>query len=243
MPDTMQRDKFRNTGILLFLSDNESYCVSSDRYFNDSLKIDGYEKLMNSNGSDMAMSKAMMPLGMRSTSSNYLIKKDRNKKLITYFTNISLEEMYYNEQIDAKKWQLVDSTIMIQGFECKLAKLKYLGRNYTAYYAPSIPVQDGPLKFCGLPGLIIKINDDLNEVKITLTSFRKNSAEAKFFQATNPIYADRKKMFDLVIQDYLNPFKTDEQLFNIRFSEETKIEMLRKRQEAMKTVNNRLEKE
>jgi len=151
--------------------------------------------------------------------------------------------MYYEEQMSIGKWKLFDSSVTIQGFQCKVARKRYHGRNYTAYYAPSIPLQDGPLKFCGLPGLIVLVNDDLNEVKISLTSFRKNLSEVRFFQSTNPKPTDRKKMFDLVIQDYLNPFKTDEELFNIRFKEETKIEMLRKRQVSLKQVNNRLEKE
>jgi GLPGLI family protein len=243
MPDTTQRNTYRNTELLLYFNNQESYCISSDRYYNDSLIIESFEKIENASSSQMAMNMAMRPIGMRPTSSNYLIRKERAKKIITYFTNVSVQEMYYIEQMDAVKWQLMDSTVTIHGFECKLAKKRYFGRNYFAFYAPSIAVQDGPLKFCGLPGLIIQIKDDMNEVDIILTELKSFTGQVRFSQNSNPIKTERKKLYDLLIQAYIDPFKIDEKLFNIQMNEEFKVEFRRKRQEEMNKVNNRLEKE
>jgi GLPGLI family protein len=240
--DTMQRSKYRITTLLLFFNNDESYCISNERFYNDSLIIDGYEKIQG-NASQLAMNMARMPMAMKSTSHNYLIRKERAKKMITYFTNISVDEMYYQEPMDAVKWQLVDSAVTFQGFECKMAKKRYNGRNYTALYTLSIPAPDGPLKFSGLPGQIIQLKDDRDEVDISLTELKPFTEIVRFFQSANPIKTERKKLYDLLIQDYLDPFKTDEILLNVRVSENQKADLIRKRQEALKLVNNRLEKE
>jgi len=243
MPDTLQRDKYRITELLLFLNNDESYCLSADRYYNDSLIIDGYEKILKSNTTQSAMDMARIPMGLRSTGQNYLIRKERNIKTITYFNNIALDEMYYQEPMNAVKWELKDSSVNINGFECKAATKRYLGRNYIAFYAPSIPIQDGPLKFNGLPGLIVHIKDDKEEVDISLTSIKPFNGNARLFQSANPIKTERKKLYELLIQDFLDPNKAIEQMLNVRVRDSDKAELIRKRQEAMKLVNNRLEKE
>ncbi|PTT75578.1 GLPGLI family protein, partial [Chryseobacterium sp. HMWF001] len=43
---------------------------------------------------------------------------------------------------------------------CKKAEVTFKGRNWIAWYSPEIPFPYGPMKFSGLPGLIIKITDD-----------------------------------------------------------------------------------
>ncbi len=242
MRDTTKRNVYSNTVLLLFFNNEESYCISNDRFYNDSIKIEGYEKLLEGNSAEIATKITKSPLNMRSTSDNYLIRKDYGKKSITYFNYVVFEEMYYKEQMDDVKWKLVDSTATILGFECRMAKKKYLGRNYTAFYAPSIPVQDGPLKFGGLPGLIIQLKDDLNEVDIYLTDLKPSTEQVRFFQSSNPIKTERKKLYDLLIEAYLDPSRWTEHL-NVRVREEDKIALIRRRQEALKAVNNRLEKE
>ncbi len=243
MPDTLQRDKYRNTDLLLFINNDESYCLSADRYYNDSLIIDGHEKISNANSTESALNMARIPVGLRSTGQNYLIRKERNIKTITYSNNIALDEMYYQEPMNAVKWELKDSSIIINGLECKVASKRYLGRNYIAFYAPSIPIQDGPLKFNGLPGLIVQIKDDREEVDISLTSIKPFNGFARFYQSNNPIKTDRKKLYELLIEDFLDPNKAIEQMLNVRVRDSDKAELIRKRQEAMKLVNNRLEKE
>ncbi|MCY1635974.1 GLPGLI family protein, partial [Marinifilum sp. D737] len=42
---------------------------------------------------------------------------------------------------------------------CKMATCNFAGRNYQAWYTIEIPISDGPYKFKGLPGLIVRIAD------------------------------------------------------------------------------------
>lgn len=69
-------------------------------------------------------------------------------------------------------WQFIDADTMIASHNCNKAKLFFAGRNYTAWYTTEVAVPYGPYKFYGLPGLIMRIEDenglfvwDLNKVE------------------------------------------------------------------------------
>jgi GLPGLI family protein len=71
-------------------------------------------------------------------------------------------------------WKILsDKTDYIAGYACKKAAVAYRGRNYTVWYAPGIPVSDGPWKLYGLPGLILKAVDDTNEISFECTGIEK----------------------------------------------------------------------
>lgn len=67
-----------------------------------------------------------------------------------------LEERYYDEPLDEITWTVGDSTMTILGYECIQAVTDYHGRRWTAWFAPEIPLRDGPWKLCGLPGLVMR---------------------------------------------------------------------------------------
>ena len=52
-----------------------------------------------------------------------------------------------------------DTTTVI-GYLCQKATCYFRGRNYTAWFTTDIPISNGPWKFGGLPGLILKIYDN-----------------------------------------------------------------------------------
>jgi GLPGLI family protein len=62
-------------------------------------------------------------------------------------------------------WELSDDTAMILGQLCFAAKTRFRGRDYHAYYTPSIATQEGPWKFGGLPGLILHVRSADNYVE------------------------------------------------------------------------------
>ena len=70
-------------------------------------------------------------------------------------------------QVDEKtnfNWKLKevpDTTIL--GYSCQKATCTFGGRDYEAWYTLDIPISDGPYKFGGLPGLIVRIADVENE--------------------------------------------------------------------------------
>ena len=67
----------------------------------------------------------------------------------------------YDSQWITPEWQFIpDDTIRLSNYLCNKAQINYAGRNYTAWYALDYPISYGPFKFWGLPGLIIKIEEE-----------------------------------------------------------------------------------
>lgn len=79
---------------------------------------------------------------------------------ITSYYNDNLTQSVVREPLGGIDWQLVDSVKTVAGYECQLAEAHYHGRNWKAWFTTDIPVQDGPWKLCGLPGLILEAEAD-----------------------------------------------------------------------------------
>jgi GLPGLI family protein len=72
---------------------------------------------------------------------------------------LNSKDSYYKEKTPKQDWTFQNETATVAGYLCKKAVCKFRGRNYTAWYAPDIPIGNGPWKFGGLPGLILKVYD------------------------------------------------------------------------------------
>ena len=100
--------------------------------------------------------------------------KDFVKQEHTAYDDYSDQFAKYNEPFQEMQWEVIaDSTKTILGYECLMATTAYHGREWTAWFAPEIPVQDGPWKFAGLPGLILKATESQG-----MHSFTANGIEA-----------------------------------------------------------------
>lgn len=66
----------------------------------------------------------------------------------------------YSESLPSIHWKVETDTTTILTYSCQKATTIFRGRNYTTWFAPEIPSSNGPWKFGGLPGLILKIYDD-----------------------------------------------------------------------------------
>ncbi len=65
----------------------------------------------------------------------------------------------YKEPFPLIKWELIDEQKKILSYTCQKAIGRFRGRTYEAWFTPKIPIQEGPYKFTGLPGLILEISD------------------------------------------------------------------------------------
>lgn len=78
---------------------------------------------------------------------------------IRYFDLIGKNHYMYNESLPLFEWRKTNLTATIAGYSCQQALTTWRGRTFEAWYTREIPVADGPYKFCGLPGLIVKVSD------------------------------------------------------------------------------------
>lgn len=91
--------------------------------------------------------------------------KDRKNNVITImdFDNhkFGAEEIFFfhTEEFPPISWKIQEDTMSVLGYTCTKATCHFGGRSYTAWFAQNIPINDGPYKFYGLPGMILKIED------------------------------------------------------------------------------------
>lgn len=89
------------------------------------------------------------------------VTKDFDKSVSTTYDQAGMGECgYYDEPFSEIEWYIVeDSTRMILDYQCIMATADYHGRKWTVWFTPEIPLQDGPWKLCGLPGLIMEASE------------------------------------------------------------------------------------
>jgi len=87
------------------------------------------------------------------------IFKNYPKEKITVTDDITPEDYIYEENKVDRKWVLQEGMLKVCGYECNKAVASFGGREWTVWYTPEITISDGPWKFYGLPGLILKASD------------------------------------------------------------------------------------
>ena len=107
-----------------------------------------------------------LPRGIRSVI--YRLGKE-NK--IREYASFSLMFAFYDEDITMLQWKIEDDVKTIAGYSCNKATAHFLGREWTVYYSPEIPINQGPWKLWGLPGLILEATDSDNYFNYKLTGF------------------------------------------------------------------------
>ncbi|SKB26411.1 GLPGLI family protein [Parapedobacter luteus] len=97
-----------------------------------------------------------------STNARYRILKDYSDQKTHYYEQVETLGgviCTYVESQDSMIWSLTNDTATINKFLCQKALLTFGKRTWEAWFCPDIPISDGPYKFCGLPGLIVRIRD------------------------------------------------------------------------------------
>lgn len=75
------------------------------------------------------------------------------------FEGVYGEKKYHiiKEKLPQFDWEIQNDKKEVLNILVQKATLKFRGRDYEAWFAPSLQISDGPYKFYGLPGLILEI--------------------------------------------------------------------------------------
>lgn len=101
-------------------------------------------------------------------------------------TQYSYPVMYSFPDDVKLNWELINETKVSFGYTLYKAKTRFRGRIWEAWYCSKIPINDGPFKFSGLPGMIFEISDTRNHhrfslIKLYKTDFDVSSLKSSLF--------------------------------------------------------------
>lgn len=231
LPDSTQKKTMESEIMVLNINKVNSEYFSYDMYVSDSAMLDGSKKGL-----------WLMPSNKKMTQDRVL--KINNAKQIKFITVIGDSKYFVDEIVDLK-WKLHPEYITVLNYKAQKATTEFGGRNWTAWFAKDIPFQDGPYKFKGLPGLIIKIEDDTKSHKFELKGIKNLSYDVVYpdlnnFQQINIDYPKFVKIYknyrispmaDMVGKfpdqtDSEGKFRTGQQVF--RLFENNVLERLKK---------------
>ncbi|MFY1046300.1 GLPGLI family protein [Chryseobacterium sp. GP-SGM7] len=70
-------------------------------------------------------------------------------------------------------WKISKEKSKVLGYDVQKATTTFHGRTWNVWFAPEIPIQDGPHELCGLPGLIVKAEDSKGDHQFMLIGTKK----------------------------------------------------------------------
>lgn len=133
---------------------------------------------------------------------------------LIFTDNIIDSRFRYEEPLEGQDWEISDETREILGYRCQRAECDFRGRRYTAWFTPEIPLNDGPWKFCGLPGLIMAVADDAGHYTFTATGIRPlddtpvEYAQYRYHKIKRKEYLKLKRKATINVAEYMNAHST-----------------------------------
>lgn len=116
---------------------------------------------------------SQIPMDRFRTRITYSIYKNYPAGSLTYIDKVMPNIFLYEEKLYDFDWRLIPETAVIQGYNCQKASTHYGGRKWIAWYTIDLPYNDGPYKFGGLPGLIVKLVDEKVHYKFELVKLER----------------------------------------------------------------------
>ncbi|MDO5523444.1 MAG: GLPGLI family protein, partial [Bacteroidia bacterium] len=97
----------------------------------------------------------------------------------------------YEETLQMPRWVIETETKEILGYLCQKATTECAGRKWIVFFSPQIPINKGPFKLWGLPGLVVEAQDSNGFFNFSLSSFEKLSEQIDIIY-THRTYSDKK---------------------------------------------------
>lgn len=105
---------------------------------------------------------------------------DKQKQNIQYFGKVFTDAFLYQEPIPTFEWKRTNETKKICGYNCRKATTDFRGRTWVVWYTEELSVNDGPWKFCGLPGLILQATSADEEHNLQAITVRTRDSRIVF---------------------------------------------------------------
>lgn len=132
--------------------------------------------------------------------------KDIRKNTTIYNDDIKFNFFNIKDSIGAFNWKIEMETKKILNYNCQKASLNFRGRDFVVYFTSDISASNGPLKFTGLPGLILEVisNDAVASFHYVAQSIKLSDSKTE----VKNIYADKKVItYDEFAEIYRKKYK------------------------------------
>ena len=117
------------------------------------------------------------------------------------------------------QWQILSDTKLIGTFKCQKAETDFRGRHYTAWFAPEIPINNGPWKLQGLPGLILEAADSKGYVRFQFVSLTLPFSGNVIYGTVVP--TGKQKIMD--VDEFKKLVKSNEENFRMMVQSDPQI--------------------
>lgn len=229
-PDSTNPSEKRTSTLLLLIGQNVSEFINRVKYVNDTAT----RKFTTD---DQVIDYLTSPQTIHPNIS-YRIYKNYPKGKITFTDHIPSDTYKFEEDLDLFHWELTGDTSTICGYKTQKATCNFGGRSWVAWFAPELPYSDGPYKFNGLPGLIVKIADIRNQYVFEMIGMNKPGVHVMIdIEDKNYIVTTKQgyfRAFDSFINDFLTRARQSGSDNNLQIvaknmsSQNNPIELLRK---------------
>lgn len=160
--DSTDKSAVTSEVMLLDIDKNGSNYYSQQKFVVDSTAKADLEKQLKSSPNNISIHRKDKP-GMVS----YKVTKQYPDFKTYLFTGIS-SDSYKIEEDQKPEWKILPDKQKVGEYNAQKATTNFGGREWTAWFSTDLPFQDGPYKFYGLPGLIVKIEDKTGSHSMTL---------------------------------------------------------------------------
>lgn len=199
-PDITNKNDIKTENAYLDISAEKSMFYSENR-----IKRDSVMQANRQSGGARGFNREQMD-GLR-TNINYSIEKNKKDQKTFYKERIGRDQYSYEEDRPLN-WKILSETTKIGDYKVQKAETDFGGRKWTAWFTTDLPYQDGPYKFNGLPGLVVKAEDSTGDYFFDLM---KNYKISDFPEMTTFGNVIKVKRTDYVKQQ--EKYKTDPMSF------------------------------
>ncbi len=196
IPDSTNIPEVKNEVMNLDVSKSGSRFYSYTKYRSDSIAEVNLERQLMNTGSVTVNSTKDRGVVKYSVTKNY-------PEYTTWLHTAILGDKYKIPEERPMVWKITAEKKKIGEWTTQRAETYFAGRSWFAWFSTDIPFQDGPYKFKGLPGLIVRIEDQTQSHVFTLQAVKNiGSTEGAFFD-TNELMVSAKR-YSQLLKEYEN---------------------------------------
>ncbi|GEN74808.1 GLPGLI family protein [Chryseobacterium hagamense] len=195
IPDSNNKQNVKKELMYLDISAKGSEYFSRDAFVSDSVQLAKVAEMLKGTAMQASAGGRTKAFMMGGTENKNRVVKEYPGFTTYLLTSIGGDN--YKVKEDRKiEWKILPDKQKIGDYNTQKATTSFGGREWTAWFTTELPFQDGPYKFCGLPGLIVKIEDATGSHRMILAGNKKVAAPQNRPQANDTPSAQVLKLMD-----------------------------------------------